>query len=91
LNKGSLIFKGSKDDFIKAVKGYLWDELLDVCDVVTLKKQVKIINSIPSGDKIRVKYISKEKIRDNAAAVDISLQDAYIIHCALYDEELRNA
>lgn len=91
LNKGSLIFKGSKDDFIKEVKGYLWDEVLEINDVTTLKKQVRIINSIPSGDKIRVRYISKEKLRDNATAADISLQDAYIIHCALYDEGLKNA
>ncbi|MDP4143348.1 MAG: ATP-binding cassette domain-containing protein [Bacillota bacterium] len=91
LNKGSLIFKGTKDDFIKEVKGYLWDEIVDVDEVIKLKNQVKIINSIPSNDKIRVKYISKEKLRDNAAAVDISLQDAYIIHCALYDEEVKNA
>lgn len=91
LNKGSLIFKGSKDDFIKEVKGYLWDEVLGINDVAVLKKQVKIINSIPSEDKIRVRYISKEKLRDNATAADISLQDAYIIHCALYDEGLINA
>lgn len=90
LNKGSLIFKGSKDDFIKQVKGYLWEEILDTIDVIVLKDQVKIINSIPSGDKIRVRYISKEKLRDNATPIDISLQDAYIIHCALYDEGLRN-
>ena len=91
LNKGSLIFKGSKDDFIKEVKGYLWEESVDVNDVIVLKNQVKIINSIPNGDKMRVRYISKEKLRDNATAVDISLQDAYIIHCALYDEGLKNA
>lgn len=91
LNKGSLIFKGSKDDFISEVKGYLWDEVLDINEVAALKKQVKIISSIPSGDKIRARYISKEKSRDNAAAADISLQDAYIIHCSLYDEGLKNA
>lgn len=90
LNKGSLIFKGSKDDFTKEVKGYLWEEILDTIDVIVLKDQVKIINSIPSGDKIRVQYISKEKIRDNATPIDILLQDAYIIHCALYDEGLKN-
>lgn len=87
LNKGRLIFKGSKEDFMKEVKGYLWDEVLEVKDITTLKKQAKIINSIPSEDKIRVRYISKEKIRDNAAAADISLQDAYIIHCTLHEEE----
>lgn len=91
LNKGSLIFKGSKDDFIKEVRGYLWEEVMDINDVTVLKNQVKIINSIPSGDKIRIRYISKEKLRDNATLIDISLQDAYIIHCALYDEGLKNA
>jgi ABC-2 type transport system ATP-binding protein len=91
LNKGSLIFKGSKDDFIKGVKGYLWDDILDIEDVVAVKTQVKIINTIPNGDKLRVRYISREKLRDKATAVDISLQDAYIIHCSLYDEGLKNA
>ncbi len=91
LNKGSLIFKGSKDDFIKEAKGCLWDEVMDINDAIELKKQVKIISSIPSGDKIRVKYISKEKLSDNSNDSDISLQDAYIFHCALYDEGLKNA
>jgi len=91
LNKGNLIFKGSKDDFIKEVNGYLWDEVLDMNEVSELKKQAKIINSIPSGDNIKVRYISKEKLRDNANAVKISLQDAYIIHCSMYDGGLKNA
>ena len=90
LNKGKLIFKGSKDDFVNEVKGYLWEDILDISETVILKNQVKIINSIPSGDKKRVRYISKEKLRDNAIAVDVSLQDAYIIHCALYDKESKN-
>lgn len=91
LNKGTLIFKGSKDEFINEVKGYLWDEVQDVNEVVALKKKVKIISSIPSEDKIRVRYISKEKLNENAAVADITLQDAYIIHCSLYDEGLKNA
>jgi len=88
LNKGSLIFKGSKDDFIKEVKGYLWEEVLNTIDVIVLKDQVKIINSIPSGDKIRVRYISKEKLRDKGTAIDISLEDGYIVRCVLYDDVL---
>ncbi|MCY6960565.1 ABC transporter ATP-binding protein [Clostridium brassicae] len=91
LNKGNLIFKGSKEDFIKEAKGYLCDVVMDIEDVMELKKQVKIISSIPSGDKIRVKYISKEKLSNDASAADISLQDAYMFHCDLYDEGLKNA
>ncbi|EET88129.1 ABC transporter related protein [Clostridium carboxidivorans P7] len=41
LNKGSLIFKGSKDNFIKEVKGYLWEELLNINDIKVLKNKLK--------------------------------------------------
>nr|WP_253197679.1 ATP-binding cassette domain-containing protein [Clostridium algidicarnis] len=91
LNKGSLIFKGSKDDFINEVKGYLWEGVLPINDVIVLKTQAKLISSIPSGDNIKVRYISKEDLKYNATAIDISLQDAYIIHCTLYDQALKNA
>lgn len=91
LNKGSLIFKGSKDDFINEVKGYLWEGVLPINDVIVLKTQAKLISSIPSGDNIKVRYISKEDLKYNATAIDISLQDAYIIHCTLYDQALKDA
>ncbi|KOC31885.1 ABC transporter ATP-binding protein [Clostridium botulinum] len=90
LNKGNLVFKGSKDDFIKEAKGYLWDVVLDINDAIELRKQVKIISSIPIGNKIKTRYIAKEKLSDDATETDISLQDAYIFHCALYDEVLKN-
>lgn len=90
LNNGRLIFKGSKEEFIKEVKGYLWEEKMDIDDVVKLKYQVKIVNTIPDGDKLKVRYISRQQIREGSKAIEISLQDAYIIHCALYDEDLKN-
>lgn len=91
LNKGSLIFKGSKDVFIEEVKGFLYEEILDIKDVVLLKNKAKIINSIPCGEGLKVRYISKNKISPNATVLGISLQDAYIIQCYLYEEELKNA
>ena len=91
LTKGKLIFKGQKDDFVREVEKYLWQEVVEVAEVWQLKAKVKVISSIPSNDKMLVKYISKEKLNASAVQADISLQDAYIIHCSLQDEGLENA
>lgn len=87
IKEGNLIYKGTKENFIKEVDGMLWEAEVDADALVKIYSKSKVLRTSESADFKHVRYISKEPLTDNSIKVGINLQDAYIIHSNLARSE----
>lgn len=77
INRGELKFYGKPMDMIEKARDKVWvfdiePEKFDILD------EKLIVNNMMNGDKIRVRYISKEPPYPDAEKVEENLEDAYL-------------
>lgn len=80
LKEGSLIYKGTKENFIKEIDGMLWEADVDTDTLEKILSNAKILQSSESMNSHHIKYISNVPLTNNSTKAKINLQDAYIIH-----------
>jgi len=80
IKKGQLIYKGTKENFIKEIEGMLWEDSVDSTTMKKIKETNDVIRTIENGDKYLIRYIGRESVTSSSVEAKASLQDAYIVH-----------
>jgi ABC-type multidrug transport system ATPase subunit len=83
VKEGRLIYKGTKEAFIKAVDEIVWEADVDVDTILNIKATNKIITTLQADEFSHIKYISKEPLTKGSVKAKVNLQDAYIVHNSL--------
>ncbi len=80
IKDGKLIYKGTKENFIKEVDGTLWESDVDADTYFNMSSNNKILTTTQNENGCHIKYISHKPLTYNSTNVKVNLQDAYIIH-----------
>lgn len=80
INHGELIYKGTKENFIKEVDGLLWEADVDTETLINITEKSLVLTTIYNEKSCHVKYVSNKPLTENSVNVKVNLQDAYIIH-----------
>ena len=78
LNEGSLIYNGTPDHLVEQAEGYVWRAEISQVEYETLKSEVPIISTIPSGGGWEVQFVGEKPDRIDAVRVDPNLEHAYV-------------
>lgn len=80
IKEGRLIYKGTKEEFIKGVEGLLWETDVDADTLIKIKSTNKVITTLQASDTFHIKYISNVPLTPDSINCKVNLQDAYIVH-----------
>lgn len=80
INHGELIYKGTKENFIKEVDGLLWEADVDTETLIKITEKNLVLTTIYNEKSCHVKYVSNKPLTENSVNIKVNLQDAYIIH-----------
>ena len=78
LNEGSLIYQGTPDKLVAKADGFVWRAQITPEQYETLKTEVPIISTIPSGGGWEVQFVGEKPAGINAFPVDPNLEHAYV-------------
>jgi ABC-type multidrug transport system ATPase subunit len=78
LNEGSLIYNGTPENLVKQAEGFVWRAEISQVEYETLKSEVPIISTIPSGGGWEVQFVGEKPERIDAIRVDPNLEHAYV-------------
>jgi len=78
LNEGSLIYHGTPDHLVEQAEGFVWRAEINQVEYETLKSEVPIISTIPSGGGWEVQFVGEKPERIDAVRVDPNLEHAYV-------------
>ena len=78
LNEGSLIYHGTPDHLVEQAEGFVWRAEISQVEYETLKSEVPIISTIPSGGGWEVQFVGEKPERIDAVRVDPNLEHAYV-------------
>ena len=78
LNEGSLIYHGTPDHLVDEAKGKVWRAEVSQEVYETLKTEVPIISTIPSGGGWEVQFVGEKPGDIDAINVDPNLEHAYV-------------
>jgi len=78
LEKGKINYTGSVTELIEDLEDCLWEIEVEPDKENEYKEKLFIVSSKAEKGKIRLRYVSEEKLQDNAVAVKATLEDAYI-------------
>ena len=78
LNEGTLIYHGTPDQLVEEAKGYVWRAEITQEEYETLKSEVPIISTIPSGGGWEVQFVGEKPSSIRAVQVDPNLEHAYV-------------
>ncbi|WP_242840643.1 ATP-binding cassette domain-containing protein [Clostridium hydrogeniformans] len=80
INNGELIYKGTKENFIKEVDGLLWEADVNAETLISIKEKNLILTTVYNEENCHIKYVSNIPLTENSVNIKVNLQDAYIIH-----------
>ena len=78
LNEGSLIYHGTPDHLVEKAKGFVWRAEVSPEVYETIKTEVPIISTIPSGGGWEIQFVGEKPEGIEAVAVDPNLEHAYV-------------
>ena len=78
LNEGSLIYNGTPDHLVEQAEGFVWRAEVSQEVYETLKTEVPIISTIPSGGGWEVQFVGEKPPGIEAMKVDPNLEHAYV-------------
>jgi ABC-2 type transport system ATP-binding protein len=78
LNEGSLIYQGTPDKLVELADGYVWRAQITPEQYETLKTEVPIISTIPSGGGWEVQFVGEKPAGIEAMIVEPNLEHAYV-------------
>ena len=80
LNEGSLIYNGSPDHLVELAKGHVWRTEITQLQYETLKEEVPIISTIPSGEGWEIQFVGERPDYVDAIPVEPNLEHAYVYY-----------
>ncbi len=80
LNEGSLIYQGTPDHLVEQARGFVWRAEITPEQYETLKIQVPIISTIPSGRGWEVQFVGEKPVGIEVAPVEPNLEHAYVYY-----------
>ena len=78
LNEGKLIYHGTPDQLVEQASGNVWRAHITPDQYETLKNDVPIISTIPSGGGWEVQFVGEKPDKIEAISVDPNLEHAYV-------------
>lgn len=78
LNEGSLIYQGTPDKLVAQADGYVWRAQVSPEQYESLKSEVPIISTIPSGGGWEVQFVGEKPAGIDALSVEPNLEHAYV-------------
>jgi ABC-2 type transport system ATP-binding protein len=78
LNEGALMYHGTPDHLVEQAEGYVWRAEVGQKEYETLKTEVPIISTIPSGGGWEVQFVGEKPDGISAVPVDPNLEHAYV-------------
>ncbi|MCP4313521.1 MAG: ABC transporter ATP-binding protein [Bacteroidetes bacterium] len=78
LNEGSMIYQGTPDRLVAQAKNCVWRAEITPEQYETLKSEVPIISTIPSGGGWEVQFVGKKPEGIEAVSVEPNLEHAYV-------------
>lgn len=87
LNEGTLIYHGTPDQLVEQAIGFVWRAEITQERYETLKSEVPIISTIPSGGGWEVQFVGEKPAGLDAVQVDPNLEHAYVYYM---DNELEH-
>jgi ABC-2 type transport system ATP-binding protein len=78
LNEGKLIYHGTPDHLVEQAEGFVWRAEVSQLEYETLKTEVPIISTIPSGGGWEVQFVGDKPSGIKATKVDPNLEHAYV-------------
>ena len=78
LNEGSLIYNGTPDHLVEQAEGFVWRAEVSQEAYETLKTEVPIISTIPSGGGWEVQFVGEKPQGIEAMNVAPNLEHAYV-------------
>ena len=78
LNEGSLVYQGTPDHLVEQARGVVWRAEISPTQYETLKIQVPIISTIPSGGGWEVQFVGEKPSGIEASPVEPNLEHAYV-------------
>ena len=78
LDEGSLVYNGTPDHLVEQAEGFVWRAEVSQKDYETLKTEVPIISTIPSGGGWEVQFVGDLPKGMEAMKVDPNLEHAYV-------------
>jgi ABC-type multidrug transport system ATPase subunit len=78
LNEGTLIYHGTPDHLIEQASGSVWRAEVSQEIYESLKSEVPIISTIPSGGGWEVQFVGEKPPEIEAVPVDPTLEHAYV-------------
>jgi len=80
LNEGSLIYNGTPDHLVDLAKGHVWRTEITQLQYESLKEEVPIISTIPSGEGWEIQFVGDKPDYIDAFPVDPNLEHAYVYY-----------
>lgn len=80
LNEGSLIYNGTPDHLVELAKGHVWRTEITQLQYETLKEEVPIISTIPSGEGWEIQFVGDRPDYVDAIPVEPNLEHAYVYY-----------
>lgn len=86
IKEGTLIYSGTKENFIKEAEKVVWEADVDNTTFGEMASDNKVITTMQLGNKYHVKYINEKSLTGDSEQVKVNLQDAYIVHSKLSEK-----
>ncbi|MDP4089689.1 MAG: hypothetical protein Q8930_10525 [Bacillota bacterium] len=80
MKEGRLIYKGTRENFIKKVEGLVWEADSNKNILFNDINRDKVITTLATENLSYIRYISEEPLTPNSKMAEINLKDAYIAH-----------
>jgi ABC-2 type transport system ATP-binding protein len=78
LKEGKLVYAGKAGGLIAHARDGVWEVSVKREKLALLRKTQRIIATIPDGERITVRILSKTKPSENASMIEPSIEDAYM-------------
>ena len=78
LEKGKVSYRGRIEELVEKLEGRLWELCVDPRDEDKYKENLLLTDVSAHGGMSYLRYVSDEKIYENAVGVKANLEDAYI-------------
>jgi ABC-2 type transport system ATP-binding protein len=78
LNEGSLVYQGTPDKLVAQAGGFVWRAVISPEHYESLKTEVPIISTIPSGGGWEVQFVGEKPEGMEAVSVEPNLEHAYV-------------
>lgn len=79
MDEGKIVFEGSPPELLAGAEGQIWEFLVGEEELDAIKAQHRIVRTVPTGDRLKIRIVGNRPERDGVEEVTPSLEDAYVL------------